>query len=175
MPGGPPARGSPRRTEAVKKFGQIVRFLNIVSTGGLSCPSSHHPLLVRRCTLTEAALDSSRSGRRNSCSPACSCSRAARSSRARRRWSRLFDAIGVGQWFRYVTGLIEVGSAVALLVPSLAPFGAIALVATMAGAILTHLFIVGGSPLVPVILLVGSLAVAWVRRDQISSALSRVR
>jgi putative oxidoreductase len=87
----------------------------------------------------------------------------------------LFDAIGVGQWFRYVTGLIEVGSAVALLVPALAPFGAIALVATMAGAILTHLFVVGGSPAVPVILFIGSLVVAWARRDQISSALSRVR
>ena len=87
----------------------------------------------------------------------------------------LFDAVGVGQWFRYVTGLIEVGSAVALLVPSLAPFGALALVATMAGAILTHLFIVGGSPLVPAVLLVGSLTVAWVRRDQLSSALSRMR
>src|SRR5205814_6945260 len=73
----------------------------------------------------------------------------------------LFDAIGVGQWFRYVTGFIEVGSAVALLVPSLAPFGAMTLVGTMAGAILTHLFIVGGSPLIPAILLVGSLTVAW--------------
>jgi putative oxidoreductase len=30
----------------------------------------------------------------------------------------LFDEIGVGQWFRYVTGLIEVVSAVALLVPA---------------------------------------------------------
>ena len=29
----------------------------------------------------------------------------------------LFNAIGIGQWFRYVTGLIEVGSALALLVP----------------------------------------------------------
>ena len=62
----------------------------------------------------------------------------------------LFDAIGVGQWFRYVTGGIEVVSAVALLVPSLAAFGAIALVATMVGAVATHLFIVGGSPAVPV-------------------------
>jgi putative oxidoreductase len=87
----------------------------------------------------------------------------------------LFDGIGIGQWFRYVTGLIEVGSAVALLVPSIAPFGAMALVATMAGAILSHLFIVGGSPIVPAVLLVGSLTVAWVRRDQISSALSQMR
>ncbi len=87
----------------------------------------------------------------------------------------LFDGVGIGQWFRYVTGLIEVGSAVALLVPSIAPFGATALVATMAGAVLTHLFIVGGSPIVPAVLLVGSLTVAWVRRDQISSDLPRIR
>jgi putative oxidoreductase len=87
----------------------------------------------------------------------------------------LFDGVGIGQWFRYVTGLIEVGSAVTLLVPSIAPFGALALFATMTGAVLTHLFIVGGSPMVPAVLLVGSLTVAWVRRDQISSALSRIR
>jgi hypothetical protein len=86
----------------------------------------------------------------------------------------LFDAIGVGQWFRYVTGGIEVVSAVALLVPSLAPFGAIALVATMAGAVATHLCIVGGSPAVPIVLLLGSLAIAWARRDQLSGALSRL-
>jgi putative oxidoreductase len=80
----------------------------------------------------------------------------------------LFDAIGVGQWFRYVTGGIEVASAAALLVPALAPFGALALAATMIGAVTTHLFIVGGSPAVPVVLLLGALSVAWVRRDQLA-------
>ena len=80
----------------------------------------------------------------------------------------LFDAIGVGQWFRYVTGGIEVASAVALLVPALAPFGALALAATMIGAVTTHLFVVGGSPAVPVVLLLGALSVAWVRRDQLA-------
>ncbi len=85
----------------------------------------------------------------------------------------LFDGIGVGQWFRYVTGGIEVVSAIALLVPSLAAFGALALVATMIGAVATHLFIVGGSPAVPVLLLLGSVLVAWTRRDQLSAALSR--
>src|SRR5690349_21281665 len=65
-----------------------------------------------------------------------------------------FEAIGVGQWVRYITGLIEVVSAVALLVPKLAPFGALLLACTMVGAIATHLLIVGGSPAPPVPLLV---------------------
>ena len=87
----------------------------------------------------------------------------------------LFDAIGIGQWFRYLTGLIEVGSALALLVPSFAVFGALALVATMVGAIVTHLFIVGGSPSMPAILLVGSAAVVWTRRHQILGDRQTVR
>lgn len=85
----------------------------------------------------------------------------------------LFDAIGVGQWLRYATGLVEVASAVALLVPSVAPFGAVALAATMLGAIATHLFIVGGSPALPAFLLAGSLVIAWTRGDQLSRVLSR--
>ena len=87
----------------------------------------------------------------------------------------LFDAIGVGQWFRYVTGLIEVVSAVALLVPSFAPFGALLLVSTMVGAIATHLFIVGGSPALPALLMLGLLVVGWARRDRISRVLASVR
>ena len=83
----------------------------------------------------------------------------------------LFEAIGVGQWFRYVTGVTEVGSAIALFVPSLAPFGAVALVATMLGAIATHVFVIGGSPAVPVVLLLAALVVVWARRAQLFSAL----
>ena len=79
----------------------------------------------------------------------------------------LFDAIGIGQWFRYLTGLIEVGSALALLVPSFAVFGALVLVATMVGAIAVHLFIVGSSPALPAILLLGSAGVTWARRHQL--------
>ena len=85
----------------------------------------------------------------------------------------LFDAIGIGQWFRYVTGSIEVVSAVALLVPSWAAFGALLLVPTMVGAVITHLLIVGGSAVPATVLLIGSLAIAWARRDQLASVLSR--
>ena len=87
----------------------------------------------------------------------------------------MFDVIGVGQWFRYVTGFIEVVSAVALLVPSLAPFGAVVLAATMVGAIIVHVFIIGGSPAGPIVLLLGSLAVAWARRDSLFAPLARLR
>jgi len=87
----------------------------------------------------------------------------------------LFDAIGIGQWFRYLTGSIEVVSAVALLVPSWAAFGALLLIPTMVGAVFTHLFIVGGSAVPATVLLTGSLAIAWARRDQLVSVLSRRR
>jgi putative oxidoreductase len=79
----------------------------------------------------------------------------------------LFNAVGIGQWFRYVTGLIEVGSAVALLVPALAVFGASALVPTMVGAVLTELFIVKDSAVLPAILLLGVLLVVWARRHEL--------
>ena len=85
----------------------------------------------------------------------------------------LFDAIGIGQWFRYVTGSIEVVSAVALLVPSWAALGAVLLIPTMVGAVFTHLFIVGGSAVPATVLLIGALAIAWARRDQLASVLSR--
>jgi putative oxidoreductase len=76
---------------------------------------------------------------------------------------QMFGAIGLGQWFRYFTGGLEVISAVLLLVPSLARFGALAMAVTMVGAILTHLFIIGGNPAVPIALLAATTTVAWVR------------
>jgi len=78
----------------------------------------------------------------------------------------LFDAIGVGQWFRYVTGVIELASGIALLIPSAALFGALLLIPTMLGAIATNVFIVHASPVVPLLLLLAAAAVAWARRHQ---------
>jgi putative oxidoreductase len=83
----------------------------------------------------------------------------------------LFDAIGWGQWFRYVTGAIETSAAIALLIPSAAPFGAILLVPTMAGAAATNLLL-GQSPAVPLVLLLVAAAVAWTRRDQLQGVFS---
>jgi putative oxidoreductase len=79
----------------------------------------------------------------------------------------MFDAIGVGQWFRYVTGVIEVTAGIALLVPSAAIFGAMLLIPTMLGAIATNVFIAHTSPVMPLLLLLGAAAVAWARRRQL--------
>ena len=79
----------------------------------------------------------------------------------------LFDAIGLGQWFRYVTGVIEITSGIALLVPSAALFGALLLIPTMLGAIVTNVFVVPASPVMPLLLLLAAAAVAWARRHQL--------
>lgn len=84
----------------------------------------------------------------------------------------LFDAIGIGQWFRYLTGSVEVLGAILLLVPRLSGLGALMLVATMLGAVATHLFIVGGSPLVAFILLIVTGIIAWGRRQRTMNILA---
>ncbi|MDG1459216.1 MAG: DoxX family protein, partial [Pseudoprimorskyibacter sp.] len=56
-----------------------------------------------------------------------------------------FDAVGVGQWFRYVTGVIEIGGAALLWVRGRQLIGAGLLCSTMIGAVLTHLLILGPS------------------------------
>src|SRR6202051_36097 len=78
----------------------------------------------------------------------------------------LFDALGLGQWLRYVTGVIEVTSGIALLVPSAAIFGAMLLIPTMLGAAAANLFL-GQSPAAPLVLLLLAAAVAWIRRKQL--------
>ena len=85
----------------------------------------------------------------------------------------LFEAIGIGQWFRYVTGALEVAGALLLVIPGSAGRGAALLVPVMLGAIGTHVFILHSSPAMPGALLVGLAFVAWGRRAQILSDLRR--
>ena len=80
------------------------------------------------------------------------------------RMVELFDAIGFGQWLRYVTGSLEVVGAVLLLIPRLSGLGAWLLVGAMLGGVATHLFVVGGSPLPAIMLLIVTGVIAWGRR-----------
>ncbi|WP_019904309.1 DoxX family protein [Methylobacterium sp. 77] len=86
-----------------------------------------------------------------------------------------FDGIGIGQWFRYLTGAIEVASAVLLLLPSTRLVAAIALACTMLGAIVTHLAIIGGTPLPAGMLLVLTLVVIGLHRSDSDRLKARLR
>lgn len=74
---------------------------------------------------------------------------------------QVFDAIGAGQWFRYLTGAIEIIGAVLILIPAGGFFGALLLAATMVGAVMTHLVLIGGSPVPALVLGLLSVFVAW--------------
>jgi hypothetical protein len=85
----------------------------------------------------------------------------------------LFETIGIGQWFRYVTGTVEVVSAVLLLVLRLSGVGALLLCATMIGAIIAHLTVLHDPPIGPVILLLLCGFIAWARKDRTLALLGR--
>ena len=74
---------------------------------------------------------------------------------------QVFDAIGFGQWFRYVTGVVELGGALLLLVPATGFFGALLLAVTMACGAATHLVLIGGNPVPAIVLMLLSAFVAW--------------
>jgi len=83
----------------------------------------------------------------------------------------LFKAIGIGQWFRYVTGICELTGAVLLVVPKTRSIGAALLAAVMVGAITAHLFVLHTPPTAPVILLLLTSFVLWGRRREVTRVL----
>ena len=73
-----------------------------------------------------------------------------------------FDAIGLGDWFRYLVGALEVAGSGALFIPRLAGVAGLAFVGLMVGAVVTELALAGPVAL-PLALLVLSAVVAWGR------------
>ncbi len=63
-----------------------------------------------------------------------------------------FEAIGFGQWFRYLTAVVELIGVVLILVPRTAFFGGLWLGGTMVGAVASHLFLTGGSSIPAMVL-----------------------
>lgn len=50
----------------------------------------------------------------------------------------LFERIGIGQWFRVLTGALELLGALLLVIPATGFLGALLLLALMLGGIVTH-------------------------------------
>ena len=59
----------------------------------------------------------------------------------------MFDNIGLGQWFRYFTGGMEIFAALLMIFRRTVLLGLIALAGILAGAFITHIFVIGGSML----------------------------
>jgi putative oxidoreductase len=86
----------------------------------------------------------------------------------------LYEVIGIGQWFRYVTGLFELTGAILIVIPRTKFFGAALLGMVMVGAVLTHLFVLHSAPTAPAVLFFLAGIVAWGRRAALKPTLSRL-
>ena len=84
-----------------------------------------------------------------------------------------FETIGMGPWFLYLTGALEVVGAILLLVPRLAGVGALLLACVMAGAVVAHLTRLGGSPVAALVFLALLATIAWGRRGRTLALLGR--
>ena len=85
-------------------------------------------------------------------------------------WIALFDAIGLGQWFRYVTGALQLGGALLLLAPRTARIGGALIGSTMVGAMFCHVAVLDtgvGGAIIPAALLPLVVAAAWKGRGEV--------
>jgi putative oxidoreductase len=82
---------------------------------------------------------------------------------------QVFEQVGLGQWFRYLTGTLEVIGAVMVLIPATAAIGGALLAAIMVGATLAHLTVLPSSPLPAIVLFALSSLVVLAHRSQIAT------
>ena len=84
-----------------------------------------------------------------------------------------FDAVGLGQWFRYFTAVLEIIGAILLLMPKTTGFGALLLAGVCGGAFFAQLFALHGDIVHTIVMGIILLAIAWTQRNQMSAALGR--
>ena len=81
----------------------------------------------------------------------------------------LFGQLGLGQWLRYVTGLVELSGGLALVSGRQQYLAALALAVIMVGATDASIVVFDRSPIPPFLTLLALLAVAWLRRPSNTS------
>ncbi len=87
----------------------------------------------------------------------------------------IFERIGAGQWFRYLTAAVEITGAILLVWPGRSGIGAALLACTMAAALVTHFTLIGGNWGPAAGLLALNLLILWLNRTQVEAALGRTR
>jgi hypothetical protein len=80
----------------------------------------------------------------------------------RGEWFKIFERIGIGQWFRYFTGAMQVTGALLLLTRWTLSIGAAMLACTMIGAMFVDIFVMHavGYAFLPLVLL-GMVLAVW--------------
>ena len=77
-----------------------------------------------------------------------------------------FNQIGLGQWFRYFTGLTEIIAGVLLLVPATTAYAAAYLTLVCVGALIAQAFVLHGDVIHAIVLAVILGLIAWKGRDE---------
>lgn len=78
-------------------------------------------------------------------------------------WVGLFAQIGLGDWFRYLTGALQMAGGLLFLMPRTVYAAAVLAGGTMVGAVVVHMFVLDtgvGGAIIPLALLIFVTAVA---------------
>ena len=85
-----------------------------------------------------------------------------------------FDQVGLGQWFRYFIGTIEIASGAGLLIAPIAGLAAIAAGSVLIGAVAMEAFVLtDGTPITPAVLVALLALVAWCHRARTLALVTR--
>ncbi|MBZ9936724.1 DoxX family protein [Mesorhizobium sp. BR1-1-16] len=82
-----------------------------------------------------------------------------------------FGVIGLGQWFRYLTGLLELIGSIALLVPAVSVLGAVLLLCIDIGAFITQAFVLHGDVVHTIVIAALLLVVIYLQRERLKAFL----
>ena len=85
-----------------------------------------------------------------------------------------FDAIGWGQWFRYLTAFVELGAAAMLWIPVLSILGSSMLIASMICGAMFHIFVIGPSAVPALVLAVLCGVMFWIDRARLELFMARL-
>ena len=82
-------------------------------------------------------------------------------------WVRLFQQIGLGQWFRYCTGVLEILGGLLVFIPWTTTIGLAILACTMGSAVLILVFVIGrpADSVLAAAIFLALIGFGWARRS----------
>lgn len=84
-----------------------------------------------------------------------------------------FDVVGLGQWFRYFTGTVEIAGAILLLAPKTSFYGAILLAMVCIGAFFAQLLRLHGDVIHAIVMALILAGIAWAQRGTVTGGAAR--